>query len=184
MPLTHQLFRSELPRNPRCRCPHEQWETRDVDEPLSGVSLSGLASRAGCKKGECQVRGEAHWFSESPCQACGTSTPVRRFAPWFRGGVGRLSLWRVSHRFAGGGPLHTPFQRRRGLLGSAAAGTRSPGREKLWGLPAAKGGPTFSCPVSWLSRLQQRNGPGISRGNNSMVDSAGSHHRRLTSRAG
>ncbi len=86
--LTHQLFRSELPRNPRCRCPHEQWETRDVDEPLSGVSLSGLASRAGCKKGECQVRGEAHWFSESPCQACGTSTPVRRFARGFGVGLG------------------------------------------------------------------------------------------------
>ena len=86
--LTHQLLRSELPRNPRCRCPHERWETIDVGEPPSRASLSSLASTIGCQKSECQVRGEAHWFSKVLCQACGKSTPVRRFARAFGMGLG------------------------------------------------------------------------------------------------
>ena len=81
--LTHQLLRSELPRNPQCRCPHEQWETIDVGESPSWVSLSSLASTIGCTKSQCQVRGEAHWFSQVSCQACGASIPVRRFARGF-----------------------------------------------------------------------------------------------------
>ena len=81
--LTHQLLRSELPHNPQCRCPHERWETTDVGQPPSRVSLSSLASTIGCRQSECQVRGEAHWFSEVSCQACGKSTSVRRFVRGF-----------------------------------------------------------------------------------------------------
>ncbi len=81
--LTHQLLRSELPRNPDCRCPHEHWETTDVGEAESRASLCSLASTIGCTKGETQVRGEVHWFSEAFCQACGNSAPVRRFARGF-----------------------------------------------------------------------------------------------------
>ena len=86
--LTHQLLRSELPRNPDCRCPHERWETIDVGEAPSRVSLSSLASSIGCQKSKCQVRGEAHWLSEVLCQACGKSSPVRRFARTFGMGLG------------------------------------------------------------------------------------------------
>ena len=81
--LTHQLLRSELPRHPQCRCPHQPWETIDVDESPSWVSLSSLASSIGLTQSECQIRGEAHWFSAVLCPACGASIPVRRFARGF-----------------------------------------------------------------------------------------------------
>ena len=89
--LTHQLLRTTLPRNPSCRCAHEQWKIHDLTQPPSQTTLSKLASSINCEKDDLQIRGESHWVSDTLCSRCGLKSPVRKFVRGFGEKVGACS---------------------------------------------------------------------------------------------
>lgn len=72
---THNAWRSTLPRNAACRCPHESWRMVDLAESSRKVTLSMLAKEP---RG-LLVKGEQPWISFSLCPGCGRLVPVRRF---------------------------------------------------------------------------------------------------------
>ena len=162
--LTHQLLRSELPRNPQCRCPHERWETTDVGQPPSRVSLSSLASTIG-SAGRVNARCEGRLIGSAKSHARLVGR-VRRYAD-----LSAVSGWRWGPAVVRLSSLH-PL---RPAPSSPPKTSRPAGRsrcrnsdsnpERLWGFRVAMAGPTFSYPViqgsSWLNRLWRKLWPMI-----------------------
>jgi molybdopterin/thiamine biosynthesis adenylyltransferase len=82
---SHRAWRSELPRNPACKCPHTAWRLVDVAAEPAEQSLSLLLCRPeleGPGDGDVvwQVRGEQPWVSFAVCGSCDRRRAVRRFA--------------------------------------------------------------------------------------------------------
>jgi hypothetical protein len=82
---TYRQFRTTVPRNKQCRCPHRRWTLVDLDE--CDLTLGVLAKQA-CVSGAFQVRAELPWIRFATCSACDRQHPVRRFAE-FGSAVGR-----------------------------------------------------------------------------------------------
>ena len=77
---THRMFRSQLPRNPDCRCPHDRWTLRDVDIDPRHLTLRTL--QAGLEFTESQavrVRCELPWVASAVCPVCQRRKPLRLF---------------------------------------------------------------------------------------------------------
>jgi molybdopterin/thiamine biosynthesis adenylyltransferase len=72
---THKVWRTSLPRNAECRCPHESWRVVDLADNGEKVTLSMLADGPD----GLLVRGELPWISFSLCPGCGKLAPIRRF---------------------------------------------------------------------------------------------------------
>jgi hypothetical protein len=78
--LTHRLWRTRMPRNPRCRCPHDRWTLRDVAADPRHMTLRSLQHELGLEtRGPLRVRGEMPWVSVTICTLCGRTTPCRLF---------------------------------------------------------------------------------------------------------
>jgi hypothetical protein len=80
---SHRICRTELPRNPRCRCPHEAWIVVDVPGSSSEVTPAMLVKEMEAEpsglKTPLQFRSELPWISFAPCSSCRRITPIRRF---------------------------------------------------------------------------------------------------------
>jgi hypothetical protein len=80
---SHRIYRTELPRNPRCRCPHEAWIVIDVPGSSSEVTPAMLMKKMETEpsglKTPLQFRSELPWISFAPCSSCRRITPIRRF---------------------------------------------------------------------------------------------------------
>lgn len=78
--LTHRLWRTRMPRNPHCRCPHNRWTLRDVAADPRRITLRSLQNELGIStKGTERVRGELPWISLAVCPLCTRRTPCRLF---------------------------------------------------------------------------------------------------------
>jgi hypothetical protein len=75
---TYRQFRTKLPRNSRCRCPHRRWQLVDLDE-ATDTTLGNLARQLGLTDGF-QVRGEKPWIRFVVCPDCARQNQVFRFA--------------------------------------------------------------------------------------------------------
>lgn len=84
--LTHRLWPTTYPRNPRCRCPHERWSDFDVPQPPSDVTLEMLLRQVpdggtpDLMGSSFQIRGELPFASFTICRRCDAQVAVRRFA--------------------------------------------------------------------------------------------------------
>lgn len=77
---THRVWRSQLPRNPACRCPHSRWTLLDVADDPSQLTLRSLQSELGIASSEAiRVRAELPWVTNAVCPACDRRSPVRLF---------------------------------------------------------------------------------------------------------
>jgi hypothetical protein len=81
---SHRSWRTALPRNPQCRCPHRRWNWVDVQENPAALSVSSLVRTLGLvvsSDGSTpKVRGELPWISFVICAACGRQNWIHRFA--------------------------------------------------------------------------------------------------------
>jgi molybdopterin/thiamine biosynthesis adenylyltransferase len=79
----HRLWRTTLPYNPRCRCPHACWNVIDVEQHPRDVSLAELVGRmGGAPCGESNgflVKSELPWINVAQCALCKRTQGVRRF---------------------------------------------------------------------------------------------------------
>lgn len=81
--LSHQLWRTTLPRRSDCPCPHARWQLIDIPQNPSDIALSDLLSQLdldGADWDECLIRAERPWVSEATCGACKRIVAVHRFA--------------------------------------------------------------------------------------------------------
>lgn len=77
---THRVWRSQLPRNPACRCPHRRWTLLDVAADPRQLTLRSLQSELGIAPSEAiRVRAELPWVTSAVCPACDRRSPVRLF---------------------------------------------------------------------------------------------------------
>jgi molybdopterin/thiamine biosynthesis adenylyltransferase len=77
---THRVWRTDLPRRGRCRCPHQRWRVEQVNVGPEQCTPASLAERAGLPLDGLQVRSEVPWVRFALCTSCGTEVSVRRFA--------------------------------------------------------------------------------------------------------
>jgi len=90
---TYRQFRTTLPRNKQCRCPHRPWQLVDLDN--DETTLTDLAKQLGFSGGF-QVRAEQPWIRFAICSACDRQTPILRFAA-FGSDVGQCSCGQQLH---------------------------------------------------------------------------------------
>jgi hypothetical protein len=90
---TYRQFRTTLPRNKQCRCPHRRWQLVDLDN--DETTLTDLAKQLGFSGGF-QVRAEQPWIRFAICSACDRQTPILRFAA-FGSDVGQCSCGQQLH---------------------------------------------------------------------------------------
>jgi len=77
---SHRTWRTTLPRNPHCRCPHDRWTLHDVPDDPERLTLRSLQLEAGIAVTESvRVRGELPWVSTVACPRCDRRQSVRRF---------------------------------------------------------------------------------------------------------
>lgn len=77
----YKTWRTELPRNPACRLPHNQWQLEDVPAGPNQTTLGCLAGELGMDQFQqsAQVRSEIPWLSFTFCGSCGRKVSVHRF---------------------------------------------------------------------------------------------------------
>jgi molybdopterin/thiamine biosynthesis adenylyltransferase len=75
---TYRQFRTTLPRNKQCRCPHRRRQLIDLDN-AERTTPADLAVQLGFA-GVFQVRAELPWIRFAICSACDRLHPVLRFA--------------------------------------------------------------------------------------------------------
>lgn len=80
-----RLWRTALPRNSDCRCPHNRWSLVELGGSPAEMTLGDLVIRLGPSaqneaSAHPQIRSEVPWITAAQCAKCGRSQPVRRFA--------------------------------------------------------------------------------------------------------
>ncbi len=77
---SHRSWRTTLPRNPSCRCPHSRWKWVELNKPAPELTLRMLAEQLDdSDRKRPQVRGERPWISFVLCRRCGRKNPGHRF---------------------------------------------------------------------------------------------------------
>jgi molybdopterin/thiamine biosynthesis adenylyltransferase len=77
--LSHRVWKTELARNPNCRCPHEAWCFQDAPSP-DQLTLAELTRRTGKDLQGVAVRGERPWIQLAACDRCDAEKSVQMFA--------------------------------------------------------------------------------------------------------